>query len=174
MKNILGIIALLFLPLVLKAQAKPIVDFYEKYKQLDKVTDLKLQGWVLEMASSFSKEENGKKLLKKISYLRVLLMEEGNLVSPAEYRQLMKDVQKASFETLIKIKEGDELIDLLIREKGETITDVLVVISGLDNFILLSLEGTLRFSDLNDLNIDVNGAEHFKKLPEKKKDLPQA
>jgi hypothetical protein len=174
MKHILLIFALALCPLLLAAQAAPILQFYDKYKELDKVTDLKLQGWVLEMASIFSEGDDSKNLLRKISRLRVLLMEEGNLVSPGEYRQLMKDVKKASFETLMKIKEGDEQIDLLIREQGDTITDVLLIVSGLDNFVLLSLEGALKFSDLNDLNIEVEGAEHFKKLPEKKADIPQA
>ncbi len=159
---------------LLAAQVAPVTNFYNKYKGMDKVTEVKLEGWVLKLAARFSDDESGRRLLEKITNLRVLTMEEGNLVNAGEYRRLLQDVRKARFEEIIKIKEDDQHIDLLIREDGDTITDVLLLINAPDNFILLSLEGALRFSDLNDLQFEVDGSEHFKKIPEKKGKVPQA
>ena len=161
-------------PLFAFAQPKPIAQFYEKYKQRENVTDVKLQGWLLEIATNFADDEQAQKLLDKITYLRVLVMEEGNLVSPGEYKSLLKDIRQSSFEELLKIREGQQDIGFYIREKGDTITDVLLLVNGQDEFVLLSLEGLFKFSDLNDLNIDIDGAEHFEKLPEKKGDVPRA
>ena len=104
----------------------------------------------------------------------VLVMEEGNLVQPDEYRRLVKDIHQSQFEQLLTIRDGGDDIGFYIREKGDTITDVVLLVNGSDGFILLSLEGLLKFSDLNDLHIDVEGANHFEKLPEKKKDVPRA
>ena len=174
MKHYPIIFTLLLVPFFGWGQNPAIQHFYDKYKSMEQVQDIKLQGWVLELASEFSDEALGEQLLRKITQLRVLVMEAGNLVSPTEYRSLLRDVKRASFEELIKVKEEGQHVDLLIRERGDTITDVLVVISGTDGFVLLSLEGALKFSDLNDLNIDVRGADQFKKLPEKKSDIPQA
>jgi len=156
------------------AQPKAIAQFYEKYTQHEDVTDVKLQGWLLEIASNFADDEQAKKILSKITYLRVLVMEEGNLVSPEEYKSLLKDIRQSSFEELFKIREGQQDIGFYIREKGDSITDVLLLVNGDDEFVLLSLEGLLKFSDLNDLHIDIDGAEHFKKLPEKKGEVPRA
>lgn len=156
------------------AQPKAIAQFYEKYTQHEDVTDVKLQGWLLEIASNFAGDEQAKKILSKITYLRVLVMEEGNLVSPEEYKSLLKDIRQSSFEELFKIREGQQDIGFYIREKGDSITDVLLLVNGDDEFVLLSLEGLLKFSDLNDLHIDIDGAEHFKKLPEKKGEVPRA
>ena len=155
-------------------QPKAIAQFYEKYTQHENVTDVKLQGWLLEIASNFADDEQAKKILNKITYLRVLVMEEGNLVSPEEYKNLLKDIRQSSFEELFKIREGQQDIGFYIREKGDSITDVLLLVNGEDEFVLLSLEGLLKFSDLNDLNIDIDGAGHFKKLPEKKGEVPRA
>lgn len=174
MKNTILALFLIGLPLIGMSQTPVIKSFYDKYKNMDKVQDVQLQGWLLELASTFTDEESAGNLLKKITQLRVLIMDEGNLVSPQEYKSLLKEVKKSQFEELIQIKDGDQKIEFLIREKGETITDVLVVINGLDDFVMLSLEGKLKFSDLNDLNIEIEGAEHFQKLPEAKKDLPRA
>ena len=101
-------------------------------------------------------------------------MEEGNLVSASEYKNLLKDIRQSSFEELLKIREGQQDIGFYIREKGDTITDVLLLVNGESQFVLLSLEGLLKFSDLNDLHIDIDGAEHFERLPEKKGDVPRA
>jgi hypothetical protein len=90
------------------------------------------------------------------------------MVNPAEYQRLVKAVRRDRFEDLMSIKDEDDNIQIMIREKGETVTDVLVLINGDDHFTLLSLEGKLKFSDLNNLHIDIDGAEHFEKVPERK------
>ncbi len=174
MKKIILLAVFVWLGSALFAQTKAIEKFYEQYKGMEEVTDLKLRGWVLQLASKFSEEAEAAQLLRKITQLRILTMENGNLVSPQVYRQLVKDLQSDRFEDLFKVQEKGQNIQFLIREQGDTITDVLLLVSGDDHFVLLSLEGALRFSDLQNLQIDVEGSEHFKKLPRHKKDIPRA
>jgi hypothetical protein len=157
-----------------QAQNPLLEGFYHKYTQFDNVTDVKLQGWLLKLASNHSEDEGAEKLLEKITQLRVLVMEEGNLVTPRDYKNLLNGIRTSSFEELFKVKNTDEDVALYIREEGTNITDVLVLVNGKDNFVLLSLEGLFKFSDLNDLNIDVEGIEHLERLPEDKKSVPRA
>jgi hypothetical protein len=156
------------------AQHPVLNEFYQKYTSYENVTDVKLQGWLLQLASEFSDEEQANKLLEKITHLRVLVMEEGNLVSPKDYSRLKTHIRKDAFEELFMVKEGQDDIGLYIREEGQSITDVLLLINGEDNFVLLSLEGLFKFSDLNDLRIDVEGIEHLERLPDDKKSVPRA
>jgi len=129
----------------------------------------------LKLASSFSDDDDdAQHLLRKITSLRVLTMENGNLVTPDAYNQLLKSVKQEAFEELMQVKQDGQKIEFLIREKGDRITDLLLLISGNDGFTLLSLEGALKFSDLNNLNIEIEGSEHLKKLPKDKKDVPRA
>lgn len=175
MRKILFIATLLCVASVSFAQPKAIKNFYDKYKNLEGVEDIKLQGWLLKLAAGFADEDpEAKRLLKKITQLRILTMDHGNLVSQQEYNQLVKNIKQEDFEDLFMVKEEGKNLQFLIREKGEMITDVLLLISGDEEFVLLSLEGLLKFSDLNDLNIEVEGSDHFKKLPENKKDIPKA
>ncbi|MDX1942999.1 MAG: DUF4252 domain-containing protein [Saprospiraceae bacterium] len=174
MRKILFVAALIGAASLSFAQTKAIANFYDKYKSMEHVTDLKLRGWVLKLASSFSDDAQEAQLLRKISQLRILTMENGNLVSPNEYKNLIKNIKQEAFEELFQVRDDGQTIEFLIREKGDTITDVLMLVSGDDGFIMLSLEGALKFSDLNDLNIEVEGSEHFKKLPDDKKAIPKA
>ncbi len=156
------------------AQSKTIKNFYEKYKGLEEVTDLKLQGWMIRLAARSTEDVEEQKLLKKITHLRILSMENGNLVSPQEHSQLVQSVKKEAFESLLQIRDQGQHVEFFIREKGNIITDLLLLISGVEQFVLISLEGNLDFSDLQHLHIDTTGGEHFRKIPKEKKQIPRA
>lgn len=149
-------------------------NFYKKYMTSEKMTNINLSGWVLQMAGEYADEGKEKEMLQKITKLRVMVMEDGNLVKKSDYSELIKDVKKDDYEPFMNIKEGNEKIDLYLKDDGETITNVLVLVNGDDEFVLLSLEGNLKFSDLNDINFDVSNGEVFKKIPEERKSIPRA
>ncbi|MFT5164972.1 MAG: hypothetical protein ACI8P3_000196 [Saprospiraceae bacterium] len=173
MKNIFFCLTLLCLPLSIFSQANSIEKFYQKYKSNTEVTSINLSGQLLNFVFSGIDRETGKQG-SKISNLRVLIVEEGAIVKHNDYQQFIKNVKNEDFEELMRVKDGDEAIDFHLREVGDMITDVLITVKGKDGFILLSLEGLFNFEDLNDLNLNIEGGEHLKKLPEKKKDLQRA
>lgn len=156
------------------AQVEPIKAFYNKYKNYENATQLKLQGWLIRLAAKHTDEEGAEQLLKKITHLRLLSIEDGNPVSLEESRDLIKQLKKESYEELLNVRDGTERVDILIREKKDVITEILLLVSDKDEFLLLSLEGRLKFSDLNDLDIEVDGSEHFKNLPEDRNLVPKA
>ena len=165
------IIALLCLPLLSFSQSKAIEDFYNKYKNHEDISKVELKGWVLKLVAKFTDEaDNTDDFLRKITKLRVLSMDEGNIVERADYNRLIKNVQSDRFEDLMYFKEGDSDVKILIREGASAVTDILMVISGDDHFTLLSLEGRLKFSDIQNLNldIDIEGTEHLGKVSKRK------
>jgi len=174
MKSRIILLILATAPLFLFGQTKSIKNFYKKYTNYENASDVTLQGWVLKMASNFADDETAERMLQKITKLRVLTMEEGNLVKQTDYQKLMNDIRKDAFEDLMEIRSGTQQINMLIREDGDTITDIVLFVNDVDNFVLLSLEGALEFSDLQNINIDVDGSEHFKKIPEKRSEIPRA
>lgn len=157
------------------SQNKIISDFYDLYQEKENVTDVKLQGWLLELASEFTDEEEKNRIMKDLTYLRVMIMSEGNLVEKEELKGFIRKVKKDNFAELMQIKSEGTLVDVYVREEGDVITDVLALINDPgEAFILLSVEGKLKFSDLNNLHINVEGMEHLKEIPEERKDIPRA
>ncbi len=130
---------------------------------------------MLEMAAEYTDEAEASRILQDISFLRVLVMSEGNLVAPQDLKGFVRDLKKETYSELMQMRSKGTKVEIYIREKGETITDIVAMINEPgENFILLSLEGKIRFSDLNNLHIDVDGMEHFEKIPEDRKDIPRA
>lgn len=168
MRTILFYGLLLFLPLLGQSQSKYITQFYNHYKSMEEVTNVNLRGFVLDLAASFADDRDARKIIRKVSHLRLLMMEDANLVSPEAYTSLIRGIKSDRFEELIMIREEGQRIEFFLREDGDTITDVLMLLHGKDEFLLLSLEGALKFSDLKNLQLDIDGGEHFSKLPDRK------
>lgn len=157
---------IIFLSTSLSAQSEPIHHFYQQYRDNDHATRLNLKGGLLRIASGFTDDKDARRILRKVSHLRLLVVEEDNPVSAEAYTQLIRGIQSDRFEPLIQVREGKQRIEFFMRENGDTITDLLMLLHDEGEFIMLSLEGKLQFSDLNDLQIDVDGAQHLSKLPE--------
>ncbi len=164
--------ALFVLPLSGYSQ-KSIKSFYNKYKKFENVTSVKLQGWVIKLAAKFADDPDAKKVAKHISKLRVLTMEDGNLVTKEDYKSLIRSIRKDQFEDLIMVREGTTKINLYIKEKKDKITNALLIVNDVDEFVMISLEGKLRFKDLQELDITVEGGDYFNKIPKNKKKSKQ-
>lgn len=168
MKNLFFSLILLCLPLCIFAQLVSVENFCKQYSGMEDVTSLNFSGPLINFIFSKTDTETGE-LASKISNVRLLIVDEGRIVNAGDYKQLIKSVKKDDFEEFMRLKDDGQFVDFHLREDGDLITDVLITVYGDDGFVLLSLEGAFNFSDLNDFNIDVKGAEHLKKLPEEKK-----
>jgi len=168
MKKILLIASVLMICLSsLFAQTESVKSFYDRYTNQDKVSDYTVNGWLLKVASEYSDDADASKVLEKITQLRILIMDDGNPISSHEYKDFMKVLRKDSFKELIKIKDKEVDVDFFIREEGQHITNVLMLVNEKDGFVLISLEGLLKMEDLKNLNLDIEGGEHFEAVGKK-------
>ncbi|MFK8104949.1 MAG: DUF4252 domain-containing protein [Saprospiraceae bacterium] len=170
----LMILVLLSIPMLSVGQNKAINNFYQKYKTYKNVTNVSLGGWVLKLATKYADDDEAKEALRHVSRLKVLFMENGNIVEKTDVKQLLRQVRNDDFEELMTIQDGKSKVNIFIKENKKAITNLLIVVNGEDDFVLLSLKGELDFEDLSKLNIDVEGGEYLKKVPKKKKLIPQA
>jgi phosphatidate phosphatase PAH1 len=160
--------------LCLNGQDSCIEKFCQEFQEKETTTHIHLKGKALQLAANYSDNKKEKKVLEKVLELRVLVVENQYLTTKKNYRGLIKQLKKDDFSTLMKVKDGNTQIDFLIKEYENTITDLVTIVRSNNNFVLLSLEGLLKFSDLNDLKFQLDGGGHFDKIPEKRSDIPQA
>ena len=134
----------------------------------EKATQIDIAGWLLNIASNFAEEEGQKEMLQKITKLRGLVIDGGDLVQATDFNNLVKDLRKDSFEDLMNIQDGNDKVNIMIREEKDVITNLILLVRGSDEFVMISLEGAFNLDDLKDLDIDFNGSEHLKKAKKKK------
>ena len=139
MKKPLFLLALAALPFLCLAQSKAINEFYNKYSQDEHFLDIKLSGGLLNLVASKTDNEDDKRVIRKITALRALVLEEGNMVKKEDYTKLLREAKADSFEELIKVRDGGDNVEILIREKGNAISHVLLLVNGENSFVCASL-----------------------------------
>jgi len=97
-----------------------------------------------------------------------MFTDEKDIGSKAEIKKLKRDVRKIDFEDLMTVSDKGTLVNFMVRKEGKNITNILVIIHGNSDFILLSLEGNLNLEDLKQLDFDIKGGYIFKNLPSDK------
>ena len=177
MKNLSILFVLLVLPMLMFGQEKSIKKFYNKYKNNEDVTTVKISGTVIKLVAKFAKGEEGKEVkdvVQHISKIRLIHMQNGNLVTKRERKELLNDVRGEAFEELVRIKSDGTAVEFFVREANDKITNVLVLVSEENSFMMLSIEGTLNYKDLQNLELEMDENDTFKKLPKLRDDIPRA
>ena len=173
MKNIIIVLLFAFLlPLTSSAQ-RSVNRFIDKYYDKENVTTVELSGFVLKMAAKFIDDDEGKEILASISRLQVLAMEGQNHVTKKDLNTFKTKIKKDKFEELMTVRTKGTSVDFYVKEEKGDIKNILLLVSGKEEFVMLNLRGKLKFDDIKKLDFDVEGAEHFKKVP-KWKDVPRA
>ncbi|MEM9887615.1 MAG: DUF4252 domain-containing protein [Bacteroidota bacterium] len=167
MRMILMIAGLLLCHFSSTAQSKCIENFIEKYAEAAHVNSLNLNDWTLQLTSAFTKKSTGERVKNKITRLRLLSSEQSELVSSAELQTFLNKLHKDHFEDLIEVRDKGSHIKFLLRENETHVTDIVMLVQGKENFVLLSLEGLFKLEDLVDWNVDIEGGEHLKQLADK-------
>ena len=79
--------------------------------------------------------------VKHVKVFRVPHRQRG--LSLAEFNHLKEEVRREAFEELMAVRSDDGNVDILIREKNDLISDLLLLIHDQDDFVVLSLRGNM-------------------------------
>jgi len=171
MKSIfIAIITLL--PFLAASQTVSINEFYRKYKNSDaENTHLSLPGWLVKLGVGIAKadaDEEDKEaldLVKKVGKVRILTFEDSNPVSRKDLDRLTERVRRENFEDLVMVRDKGANVKIMIREKGELVKNVLILVSETDSFTMVSLKTRVKYDQIEDLineSIDEEGSVEVK------------
>ncbi len=149
-------------------------QFVEQYAEFESANKLTLQGGLLQLIGNASDDRETHQTLTKLNKLTALWIEDFNPVSKREVNYLLKNLRKDRFESLILVKEGSANVNFMVQENGQNITGVILLIDDADSFLLINLMGNLRFEDLGNIDLDIEGIDYFKKLPKNRAQLKRA
>jgi DNA primase catalytic subunit len=189
MKRIITFCLLMILPFVMFSQ-KSVNKFYTKYKRADNTINFTLPGFVLGLGASIGRKQMDKEdqkalmaleLTKSIKSIRFLVMEETNLVSQKDYNNLIEGLKKKDkISELITVREGSMRINIMIRDKRKHISNLIIIVSEEDEFVMISMKTRLRYKDLNKFLKEImKNDEKIKVVPDEpekvvKKVIPRA
>jgi hypothetical protein len=159
---------------MIQAQSNPIDEMFNKYSEKDGFTVVTISG---RMFSMFADQENEKKdadnIMKQLKSIRILSVEDSLLNKNLNfYTELSKKIDMSVYEELMVVKEGRDITKFLIRQKGNIISELLVITGGPGGNSLISIKGDLNMKSISDLSKNT-GIQELKNLDKIEKKSPE-
>lgn len=163
MKSIFILTIALLLPLLSLGQYSKIIDqLKNRYKDHEDVVSLSFNGNFLGMANWFTNDENEEDeavqdLIKSIDRMNILTIPKGEKgIRENELNDLRKEVSKENFEDLMVIRDGNDRINIMVKEKDGIISHLLMVIDDDQELTILDFVGSISMDDVALLTDNVN------------------
>jgi hypothetical protein len=148
------------------AQADAISTYFGKYMDDERFTMVYVSPKMFELVSKISSDEmdqDVKDVLKDLKGLRILTTETN---SESFYAEAKKMIDTKQYEILMTVRDEGSNIEFLVKEKGDVIEELLLLVGGSDEFVLMSFVGNLNLKKISKLGetLDIDGAKHLEKL----------
>jgi hypothetical protein len=172
MKHIIASIAFMLIVQAANSQ-DAISQFFSKYQNDDSFSHVTVSS---KMFGLFTKMEadspDDKEVLDAISKLKGLriLTKSDSLNSRKLYKEAFSLIPTKDYEELMSFRDKDKDIKFLIKESGGKISELLMVMGGSKEFMVLSLFGEIDLKQVSRIGkkMDVKGLENLEKMDKKK------
>jgi hypothetical protein len=171
MKRIVVFLLAICISIVLKAQKSPVDDLIDKYSDREGFTVVTISSKMLGLfAGQDSKEKDAGDIINKLKSIRILSVEDSTLNQNLNfYTELSKKMNFSEYEDLMVVKEGPNMTKFLVRQKGNAISELLVIVGGPGGNSIISIKGDLDLKSISELSKDV-GIQQLKSLDELESD----
>ena len=153
-----------------QAQNDAITKYFSKYVDNDDFSHVTVSGKMFSMINQIEVEDDEDRAmvesLGKIKGVKALFAEE-NVNGEAMYKEALGLIDGKGYEELMSIREDDKDIKFMIKEKGNKIDELFMVMGGDNEFGLVSIVGD--GIDINQLyklskNIGMKEFGHLEKM----------
>jgi hypothetical protein len=167
MKRIAVFLLTICFSMVLKAQKSPVDDLIDKYSDREGFTVVTISSKMLGLfAGQDSKDKDASDIISRLKSIRILSVEDSTLNQNLNfYSELSKKMNFSEYEDLMVVKEGPNMTKFLVRQKGNVISELLVIVGGPGGNSIISIKGDLDLKSISELSKDV-GIQQLKTLDE--------
>lgn len=171
MKKVIIMLLVVLSPVWLLAQNSKLNDFFNKYSGQEGYTSVYITKYMFELFAKISDEQEDKEfkeLTSNLNSIKILtadsLMEARN--GGKFQKELLQILPKTNYKELMIIKEGKQDIRFLIREEKSKISELVMIVTGQGEPVLIFLEGDINLKNISKLSksMKIKGFEHLEKI----------
>ncbi|HPT22760.1 MAG TPA: DUF4252 domain-containing protein [Bacteroidales bacterium] len=171
MKKLFLFIAMLSLTAVAQAQSDPVEDMFNKYSERDGFTVISISGRMFSMfQNQESENKNADDVINRLKSIKVLSVEDSLLNKNLNfYTELSKKLNLSVYEELMVVKDSRNITRFLIKQKGDIISELLVIVGGPAGNSLISIKGDLNLKSISEISktVGMQELESLKNIEEK-------
>ena len=170
MKKLVTCFALILAGTVVMAQSTAIDDVFKKYAGKEGFTTVYISKNLFDLISEIEHEdEEVSEVVSKLETIRILAVDRCEKPEGINfYEEVMESLPKNEYEELMTVKEKDQDVVFLVKEKNGIISELLLLVGGEDN-ALISIVGDIDINQIHKLSKTMQGdrMDHLKKLQDK-------
>lgn len=157
------------LPVFAFAQTSAINQLFDKYSGKDGFTSVYITKYMFSMFKDVdNKKEEGdfEDVATKLNFIKILAIDdEGDKTLAENFNNELSKVifPKSTYKELMVIKDGPETIQFLFKDGKNKDSELVMVVTGDKNPVLLFLQGDISTEDLSKLSktTNIDGFEHL-------------
>jgi len=172
MKKIIAFAALMMIVMTGAFAQDAISKFFSKYQNDESFTQVTVSSKMFSLFTNMEAETaEDKEVLEAISKLKGLRILGKENTSDA--RQLYKEafglIPLKEFEELMSVRDKDKDMKFYIKENAGKISELLMVMGGTDDFMVMSLFGEIDLKQVSRIGkkMNVSGLENLEKMDKK-------
>ena len=167
-RNNISLVILLLLAQGISAQ-DAIEKYFSAYANDPSFTSIVISSKMFELFAKMDTSDPENKKVKEaiggLKGIRILSSETAQGGAPKNVQAAIAKIGK-EFELLMSIDESNEKVRFYIREEGEKINELLMIVSGKEELFLMSLRGDIDLSKMSSLskNMNIGGMNYLQNL----------
>lgn len=134
---------------------RPVDAVFERYSDRDGYVTIRLDGNLLKFSGLFEEEYGDDGLSGEITEIRILARENRDNDRADNRNDLTDEVSTRGYEEFMSIREADSDFRVLVKSRGRTLSELLVLAGGRDNLIV-QVKGNISKRDARRIS------EHFR------------
>lgn len=150
-----------------------ISKFFTKYNDDQSFTQVNVSGKMFSLFTNMeANDPEDKEVLDAISKLKGLriLMKDNTSDARALYKEAFALIPIKEFEELMSVRDKEKDMKFYIKESSGKISELVMIMGGLDDFMVLSLVGDIDLKQISRIGkkMDVKGLENLQNIDKKR------
>jgi len=170
MKKILVALALLMSSFLVNGQNSAVDQLFAKYADKDGFTTVSISKAMFNLfASENESKDEFNKAVKGLESIRILAPDSTMKKAKLNfYNEISKSLPLSQYQELMSVKEKDQVFKMLIRKKGDVITEFLMIGGGNEN-VLICITGNIDLKTISKLSktMNIEGMDELDKVNKK-------
>ena len=156
-------------------QVDAISKYFDQYVEDDRFTMVYISPKMFELITKLDldemKDEEAAMVLDIVSDLKGLRVLTTEFTPIEFYKEAVNKINMDEYELLLSVRDKGDNVRFVIKDDGNIINELLLLVGGSDEFVMVSFVGKIDLNKISELSkvIDIDGAEHLEKIGKKKK-----
>jgi len=173
----IALAALTLWPVLMFAQS-PADELFDKYSEQEGFTSVYITQHMFGLFADVETEEDEDgfiELVKNLNCIKIVSVDEDNKELNKNvnfYDEIMKGFPEDKYEELMVVKKKDQDIKFLIRKEDKNIKELLMIVGGIEDNALISIQGDIDLKTISKLSktMNIDGMENLENIEENEKE----